>query len=55
MNKDDKLLELNEESDIFYITNLISIFPHDVELTDKGYKAMERKRLRPEFMKQYSH
>lgn len=53
MNKDDKLLELNEEVDIFYITNPISIFPHDVKLSEKGYEAMNRKRFRPEFLKDY--
>jgi hypothetical protein len=53
MNKDDKLLELNEEADIFYVTSPINIFPHDVKLSEKGYDKLNRKRLRPEFLKLY--
>ena len=53
MNKDDKLLELNEETDIFYLTQLMNIFPHDLKLQEQTYDSNNRKRFRPEFMKTY--
>lgn len=54
VNKEEDQLELNENTDIYYITKPINIFPQDVQIVHQAYDTSISRRLRPEFLKSYT-